>query len=82
MRHKRAFVIFLRYLQSELSNETGRAPGTGLRLNPRVHENLSSLGFWAVVLLSTVSMFCVAAAIGLWRTSRLGVLAGSRVDRN
>ena len=42
------------------------------RLNPRAHENLSSLGLWAVLLMATVSVFCAAAAIGLWRGSRWG----------
>jgi multisubunit Na+/H+ antiporter MnhG subunit len=42
------------------------------RLNPRAHENLSSLGFWAVALLGSVSLFCAAAAIGLWQESRWG----------
>jgi hypothetical protein len=42
------------------------------RANPHAHENLSSLGLWAVLLLSTVSMLCAAAAIGLWRGSRWG----------
>jgi uncharacterized membrane protein (DUF2068 family) len=42
------------------------------RLNPRAHENLSSFGLWAAVLLTTVSVLCAAAAIGLWRGSRWG----------
>jgi uncharacterized membrane protein (DUF2068 family) len=42
------------------------------RLNPRAQENLSSLGRWAVLLLATVSVFCAAAAVGLWRGSRWG----------
>ena len=42
------------------------------RLNPRAHENLSSLGLWAVALLGAVSLFCAAAAIGLWQESRWG----------
>lgn len=42
------------------------------RLNPRAHENLSSLGLWAVVILTPVSIFCAAAGIGLWRGSRWG----------
>ncbi len=42
------------------------------RLNPRAQENLSSLGLWAVLLMATVSVFCAAAAIGLWRGSRWG----------
>jgi uncharacterized membrane protein (DUF2068 family) len=41
-------------------------------LNPRAHEKLSSLGHWAVILLITVSAFCAAAAMGLWRRSRWG----------
>ena len=42
------------------------------RLNPRAYANLARLGLWAVLLLSTVSMLCAAAAIGLWRGSRWG----------
>ena len=42
------------------------------RLNPRAYENLAKLGLWAVLLLSTVSMLCATAAIGLWRGSRWG----------
>ena len=42
------------------------------RLNPRAQENLSSLGLWAVLLMATVSVFCAAAAIGLWRGSGWG----------
>ncbi|MGH9904878.1 MAG: hypothetical protein ACRD8U_04735 [Pyrinomonadaceae bacterium] len=42
------------------------------RLNPRAHENLSKLGYWAVLLLSAVSVFCAAGAIGLWRGAKWG----------
>jgi hypothetical protein len=42
------------------------------RLNPRAHKNLLSLGLWAVVLLSSVSLLCAGAAIGLWKQSRWG----------
>lgn len=42
------------------------------RLNPRAHQNLSSLGLWSVVLMTTVSGFCAAAGIGLWRQRRWG----------
>lgn len=42
------------------------------RLNPRAHENLSSQGLWSVLLMATVSVFCAAAAIGLWCGSRWG----------
>lgn len=42
------------------------------QLNPGAHENLSRLSLWAVLLLSTVSLLCAAAAIGLWRGSRWG----------
>ena len=44
------------------------------RLNPRAHASLSSVGLFAVLLLSTVSVLCAVAAIGLWRGSRLGYL--------
>ena len=42
------------------------------RLNPRAQENLSHLGLWAVLLMTTVSVFCAAASIGLWRGSTWG----------
>ena len=42
------------------------------RLNPRAYKNLAGLGLWAVLMLSTVSMLCAAAAIRLWRGSRWG----------
>ena len=42
------------------------------RINPRAHENLTSLGLWAVLLLLTVSIFCAAASFGLWWTPRWG----------
>jgi hypothetical protein len=42
------------------------------RINPRAHENLNSLGLWAAFLMLTVSMFCAAASLGLWWTSRWG----------
>ena len=52
-------------------------PGSFLKeamwqINPRAHENLTSLGPWAVILMLTVSMVCAAAALGLWWTSRWG----------
>lgn len=40
------------------------------RINPRAHENLTSLGFWVVILMLTVSMFCAAASLDLWWISR------------
>jgi hypothetical protein len=42
------------------------------QINPRAHENLTSLGPWAVILMLTVSLLCAAAALGLWWTSRWG----------
>ena len=42
------------------------------RLNPRAHETLSRLTMRAVLLLSTVSLLCAAAAIGLWRGTNWG----------
>ena len=46
--------------------------GSIWRLNPRAHEKLTSLGVWGSILLSTVSAFCAAAAIGLWCRLRWG----------
>jgi hypothetical protein len=42
------------------------------RVNARGHENLISLGVWAIFLMLSVSALCLAAAIGLWRQSRWG----------
>lgn len=42
------------------------------RLNQRGHEGLVAIGHWAIVLLSSVCVFCAAAAIGLWRGDRWG----------
>ena len=40
------------------------------RLNPRAHENLSRLGLWAVLMLSTVSMLCARYTLLLFRQSQ------------
>ena len=42
------------------------------RVNPHGHAGLVAIGDWAVLLLSTVGVFCAAAAIGLWRGNRWG----------
>jgi hypothetical protein len=42
------------------------------RLNSRGHEGLIRIGPWAVVLLFAASIFCAAAAAGLWRRARWG----------
>ncbi len=42
------------------------------RLNPHGREGLATLGHWAILLLSTVGVFCAAAAVGLWRGHRWG----------
>ena len=42
------------------------------RLNPRAHAALSDLGWWGVVLMVSVAMACVLAAIGLWVRARWG----------
>jgi hypothetical protein len=36
------------------------------KLNPRALEVFQSMGFWASVLMSVVSIFCSLAAYGLW----------------
>jgi uncharacterized membrane protein (DUF2068 family) len=42
------------------------------RLDMRAHRSLSGLSLWAVAMLSAISAFCAAAAIGLWRGSKWG----------
>src|SRR5436190_15977224 len=44
------------------------------RLNPRGHEGLLRIGYWAVVLLFTASASCAAAAVGLLRRERWGYI--------
>jgi hypothetical protein len=43
------------------------------RLNPRAHEGLSVMGWPALLLMGTVSLACITAAIGLWRCTRWGL---------
>lgn len=51
-------------------------PGSPLepiwRLNPRGHEGLRALGPLAIVLMASVSLACLTAAVGLWRGRRWG----------
>jgi len=42
------------------------------RLNPQAREQLTALGGWAVLLMSTVCAACTTAAVGLWRVRRWG----------
>jgi hypothetical protein len=42
------------------------------RLRPSVREELAPLGAWGVLLMTTVSLACVAAAVGLWTGRRAG----------
>src|ERR1043165_2478309 len=42
------------------------------RLNPRAREGFASMGAWAVVLMCTVCIACVSAAVGLLRGARWG----------
>lgn len=46
------------------------------RLNPRAREQLAGMGGWGLVLMAVVSAACAAAAVGLWRGSRLGYVFG------
>jgi hypothetical protein len=41
-------------------------------LNPRAHAGFAAMGGWSIILLTTVGLFCAAAAIGLWRGARYG----------
>ena len=42
------------------------------RLNPRARAGFADMGGWAVILMCTVSIACVSAAVGLWRGTRWG----------
>lgn len=42
------------------------------RLRPSAREELTPLGGWGVLLMATVSLACVGAAIGLWTGRRAG----------
>jgi hypothetical protein len=46
------------------------------RVNPRAHEQFLTMGVWGPVLMAVVCAACVVAAAGLWRGSRIGLLAG------
>src|SRR5262245_50023830 len=45
-------------------------PVWGLR--PAAREELTPLGGWGVLLMATVSLACIGAAIGLWTGRRAG----------
>jgi hypothetical protein len=45
------------------------------RLNPDAHLAFQSIGSWSTVVMSTVGMACLLAAIGLWR----GAMWGTRL---
>jgi uncharacterized membrane protein (DUF2068 family) len=51
-------------------------PGSALdslwRLNPDARLAFDSLGYWSLVLMLTVGIACLFAAIGLWRTKPWG----------
>ena len=51
-------------------------PSSGLqvlwKLNPHARAGLTTMGFWAVLLMTGVSIACAAAAVGLWRYTRWG----------
>jgi len=42
------------------------------RIRPAAREELAPLGGWGVLLMATVSLACVAAAVGLWTGRRAG----------
>jgi hypothetical protein len=42
------------------------------RLNPRALSAFQTIGIWAIVLLTTVSMCCSFAAVGLWKGKMWG----------
>ncbi len=42
------------------------------RLRPSAREELAPLGTWGVLLMGTVSLACIGAALGLWNGRRAG----------
>ena len=42
------------------------------RINPQAHEGFRRIGYWAIVLMSTVCAACLFASIGLWRRQKWG----------
>jgi hypothetical protein len=42
------------------------------RLRPLAREQLAPLGIWGVLLMATVSLACIGAAVGLWTGRRAG----------
>jgi hypothetical protein len=42
------------------------------RVRPSAREELAPLGIWGVLLMATVSLACIAAAVGLWTGRRAG----------
>lgn len=42
------------------------------RLRPSAREELAPLGGWGVLLMATVSLACIGAALGLWTGRRVG----------
>jgi uncharacterized membrane protein (DUF2068 family) len=53
-------------------------PGTAVdslwRLNPEAHLAFLSIGNAALLLMALVGIACLCAAVGLWRSSRWGIL--------
>jgi Predicted membrane protein (DUF2127) len=45
------------------------------RLNPDAHLAFQSIGSWSIIVMGTVGMACLVAAIGLWR----GAMWGTRL---
>jgi len=42
------------------------------RLRPSARQELAPLGIWGVLLMATVSLACIGAALGLWTGRRSG----------
>ena len=51
-------------------------PGSALdslwRVNPHAHEGFATMGVWAALLMTVVSLACLTAAVGLWHCRRWG----------
>ena len=47
------------------------------RLRPSAREELAPLGTWGVLLMATVSLACIGAAVGLWSLLFIRFLFGA-----
>jgi len=73
-----AFAIFFVFgaAMSGLAAFLLAVPGTSLdtfwNANPRARFELQQIGAWGIVLMVSVSIACMLAAVGIWKRARWG----------